>query len=233
MAIIYVSLHWVSCVKTERDAQDETVQAQEQEQGAVNEKEVQPSQPKRSLTIELDREREKEKEEEQETTENARMGTVPVSFKERLLTLKNGEDILPEDMIIGKLQSKWPGAREERAVYQTIKQFFSSLNSGTIDKEVVHPERIQYIERLFWYYLQQEAKIQQVRIGTVSAGEASAESNIRVFSGEGRADGEIFLERLSGSWYVTDVEIDFPELREQYTREEKFEPAVYRWLETR
>lgn len=55
--------------------------------------------------------------------------------------------------------------------------------------------------------------------------------NVRLFGGEGSAEGEIYLSGQKGVWLVSDFQISLSQMREKREKpNEKFFPSTYGWL---
>lgn len=224
----------VGCSKDEEKQEqvpDNSVVAAEEEKtdNAVSE-------PKRSLTIELVKEKEDQ--------ENVRTGSVqesspsaeeemivPLSFREKLLPLRNDNPVLPEDFEIGPLQNRFSERRDKTSVFRVITVFFNQLEKGKIEKTVVHPDWRSHVERFLWYYIRDNTVPEYFRVGSIMINEGSARANIRLFKDDGRTEGEVFLEIVEDEWLIKDIQADFSELNQDYVREEQFEPETYRWLQ--
>ncbi len=194
------------------------------------------SEPKRSLTIELVKEKEEK--------ENVRTGRVdesspsieaemivPLSFREKLLPLRNDNPVLPEDFEIGPLQNRFSERRDEAAVFRVVTGFFNQLKNGEIEQTAVHPDWRSHVDRFLWYYIRDNTLPEYIRIGSIMVNESSARANIRLLKDDGRTEGEVFLEVIEDEWSIKDIQADFSKLNQDYVREEQFEPETYRWLQ--
>lgn len=171
-------------------------------------------------------------EEEKPNVEEERVRKpLPVSSREEMLSLKSGQPIAPYDFEIGKLQQRWSENREENSIYELLRGFFSAFQKGTLDTTYVHPQWKDHVTRMLRYPLENNLLPNEVRIGILSIEGSNAHANIRLLSRTGTTEGEIYLEYSEQSWYVTDLQIDFLQLKEPYSRDEQFEPDIYRWLD--
>jgi hypothetical protein len=112
----------------------------------------------------------------------------------------------PRDLVIGTLAD--PEAEEPSgAVLTRVERFFQS---GEYDPETVLPSARTRFERgvaTRW------RRVANLRVGDVELLESGrAMVPVRLFEEPGRVEGEVYLERHEGSWYISDVFVDFSEL---------------------
>jgi hypothetical protein len=54
--------------------------------------------------------------------------------------------------------------------------------------------------------------------------------NLRLFGSPGVSAGELYLERSGGRWYISDLQVDFQRMAQEYVREEEeYYPSTYGW----
>jgi hypothetical protein len=152
--------------------------------------------------------------------------------RESLLYEQITNHILPEDFLIGPLQGDHDTDRDSEEIVEKVTQFFSSLGEKKIDSLQLHPDWRTIITRSLTIPQEEYAGFNHFRLGAIMSQETSARMNVRLFTETGRTEGEVFLEKEGGTWYISDVQIELSMLLEEYIPEGEFEPSTYRWLET-
>jgi hypothetical protein len=152
--------------------------------------------------------------------------------QQQLLTLESAA-VLPEDFKIGPLADLVGVDRNTREMVSTATRLLNALGKGNVAAESLEKNVREELTNSIDYYLQQELIPLTYRIGAVSmeTGEQhSAWMNIRLFGSPGVTEGELYLEKTGGRWYVSDLQINFEMMKEEYTPEqEKYFPANYGW----
>ena len=139
--------------------------------------------------------------------------------------------IMPEDFLIGKLQDDYQTDAEKGAILEQTVSFLDSFANNKIEAQYLHPDWRTLITRSLASPGEEYTGFDAYRIGEISAEETRARMNIRLFSETGRSEGEVFLEKEGGTWYISDIQIELSKLLTQYEPEGEFEPSTYRWLE--
>jgi hypothetical protein len=228
--IIFIVLSLFSCKK--EDEQVESGISNQTDSGTMREESSSRERPQRTLTLELEQEQDIGKEEGEVREEEAVAATLPPTFKEKLLALRNGEPVLPEDFVIGNLQSTKPEDRDRQIVVEKAESFSRALVRGAVPEVPVHPEWRDDMKRALWYHQENSAFPKKIRIGEIIIDGSTARANMRLIGDQGRAAGELFFELAEGEWYITDIQADFSKLDRPYTRDKQFEPSIYQWLES-
>lgn len=155
----------------------------------------------------------------------------PVQRRDRILSLRGGEDYVPEDYEIGALQNASVD-RNIQAVVARIRSFQSGLQQGDIPLTDIHPDWRDSAQRSLGFHLDHGHIPLDVRVGVVDiyvAGKARA--NLRLIGDPGVAFGEIYLDSVDDEWLVSDFQIDMTDLAEaRAKRAEQYEPSVYRLM---
>jgi hypothetical protein len=228
--IICIVFSLFSCRK--EDEQSGSGISNQTDSGTSQEESSSQERPQRTLTLELEQEQDAKKDEEGGREEETAAATLPPTFKEKLLALRNGEPVLPEDFVIGNLQSTKPEDRDEQIIAAKAESFSRSLVRGAVPEEPVHPEWRDDMKRSLWYHQENSTFPKNIRIGKIIIDGSTARANMRLIGEEGRAAGELFFELTGGEWYITDIQADFSKLDRPYTRDEQFEPSIYQWLDS-
>lgn len=220
-----------SCVKDE-DPPSGSAISNKSEAGASQEGKSSSERPQRTLTLELEQEQNAKNEQTEEQEEETAVATLPPTFKEKLLGLRNADQVMPEDFVVGKLQSTKPENRDQQMIVAKAESFSRALVRGAVPEEPVHPQWRDDMKRALWYYHNNSIFPDTIRIGEIIIDGSTARANIRLIGDGGRSSGELFFEMAGGEWYITDIQADFSKLDQPYTREEQFEPSIYQWLDS-
>jgi hypothetical protein len=168
--------------------------------------------------------------------------TAQQSEEQRLLLLESVQ-ILPEDFKIGPLADLVGIDRSSHEMISVATRFLNALQEGTVDGQSLHAEVREELTTSIRYYLERDLIPVNYRIGAITT-ESSAETdqqqslpqshtawmNLRLFGSPGVSEGELYLERSGGRWYVSDLQLDFEAMGEQYEREqEQYYPSTYGW----
>jgi hypothetical protein len=164
------------------------------------------------------------------------------SEEQRLLSLESVQ-ILPEDFKIGPLADLVGVDRSTLEMISVSTRFLNALEQGMVEGESLHSEVRQELTTSIRYYLDQDLIPVNYRIGAITT-ESYAEGeqksslldhrrawmNLRLFGSPGVSEGELYLERSAGRWYISDLQIDFERMGQDYVREqEAYYPSVYGW----
>ncbi len=156
---------------------------------------------------------------------------------ETLLPLSRKKGVFPEDFTLGSLQNKYTSDPEKNTVFRSIEEFLSGLIRNEINESLIAADSRPFMVRSLALHKEKSRMPVSFVIGNISIEPGDAEqnpvarANARLYGHSGRAEGEIFLEKISTSWYIIDFQIDLTELDVPYKKKDKpFEPSVYTWL---
>lgn len=174
-------------------------------------------------------------------SEQSRPEAVRQSEQEVLLTLES-TGILPEDFEIGPLADLVGADRSTQEMISVTTRFLNALEEGEVSAETLEKNVREELTQSIGYYLQQGLIPATYRIGAItteSAGNGKSPSpflgdtawmDVRLFGSPGVCDGQLYLERSGGRWYVSDLQINFEIMSQEYFREqEKYYPSSYGW----
>ncbi|UCF97216.1 MAG: hypothetical protein JSV89_18895 [Spirochaetaceae bacterium] len=175
-------------------------------------------------------------------SEQPQPSTTQQSEQQRLLTIESAQ-VLPEDFKIGPLADLVGIERSAQEMVSVTTRFLNALQEGTVLGDSLHNSVRQELSNSINYYLQRELVPVNYRIGSItteSKGQGDESSsvfqnrtawmNIRLFGSPGVCEGELYLDKSGGRWYVSDVQIDFETMNQDYVREkEKYYPSTYGW----
>jgi hypothetical protein len=162
--------------------------------------------------------------------------------RQRLLALESVQ-VLPEDFAIGPLADLIGIDRSTLEIVSVSTRFLDSLQEGSVEGETLHAEVREELSTSIRYYLERDLIPLTYRIGAITT-ESYAEGeenqsvldrrtawmNLRLFGDPGVCEGELYLERSAGRWYVSDLQIDFQRMGREYVRdEETYYPTSYGW----
>ncbi len=163
-----------------------------------------------------------------EKVESGRPAAHAVSEQTSLAVLDRDGRIMPEDFRIGPLQDTLQASREQLAVTRVVEGFLRELSRSKIDPQYLDPlVREELLRSLIWY-VEQDFVPERYRIGRIDReGGAEARVGVRLFRGEGSAEGELYLAETGGTWYISDVQVGLEVLAEPRPQPaEKFVPAA-------
>jgi hypothetical protein len=173
--------------------------------------------------------------------ENAKPAALRQTAQDKLLTLKS-IPVLPEDFKIGPLAELVELDRNSREMVSAASRFLDALREGTVPVDLLLAGVREELSRSIDYYLEQDLSPLNYRLGAITTDPASkadqsspalqqtAWMNVRLFGSPGVAEGEMYLQRSGGRWYVSDLQINFEELGQSYAPEqEKYYPSTYGW----
>lgn len=150
--------------------------------------------------------------------------------KDTLLYRRQGSRIIPEDFKIGPLQDNFdPGNNKDLTLI--IDQFLKILTRGKIEEDLLIPSDRTELSRFLAYHIGRGLIPRSYRFGSINLDDPSvARANVRLFSEIGVSEGEIYLAKEHGIWYISDLQIAFEQLGIAYQKsDEKFIPCSYGW----
>ena len=115
---------------------------------------------------------------------------------------------VPGDVVIGELEDHLDGPGEVIAV---IEQLFSEVAAGRIPEAILAAEVRDQLSNRLDYMSERSEVAPEVRIGAlalVSPGTYRAPV-VAFGSRGGRTTGEIYVAESDGSWYISDILVDF------------------------
>jgi hypothetical protein len=149
-----------------------------------------------------------------------------------LFAFDRDTELLPEDFSIGPLSDQAALEGKDKAAITAARSFLSSLTEASVDSKLLSPDSTPQLKDSLSYHMKKGDVPSTYRIGRpkeLSSGEIAF--NVRLFHGEGTAEGEIYLSENDKAWRVSDFQLNLAELSEiREKKEEKFIPSSYRWL---
>ncbi len=155
---------------------------------------------------------------------------INLKGKEALLYRRQGSRIIPEDFKIGPLQDSLdPGNKKDLTLI--MEQFLKSLTRGEIEENLLIPSDRTELSRFLAYHIGRGLIPRSYRFGSINLDDpALARANVRLFSNTGVSEGEIYLAKEEGFWYITGLQIAFEQLSIAYQQSDrKFMPYSYGW----
>jgi len=155
---------------------------------------------------------------------------INLKGKEALLYRRQSSCIIPEDFKIGPLQDNLdPGNKKGLTII--MEQFLKSLTRGEIEEDLLIPPDRTELSRFLAYHIGRDLIPRSYRFGSINLDDpALARTNVRLFSETGVSEGEIYLAKEDGLWYITDLQIAFEQLSIAYRQSDrKFMPYSYGW----
>jgi hypothetical protein len=173
--------------------------------------------------------------------EQGAAATVRQTEQQLLLTL-DSPPVLPEDFQIGPLADLVGIDRSTQEMVSVTTRFLDALEQGTVRNESLQGNVREELANSILYYLERGLVPVNYRIGAITQETPADEQNpaasiprnawmnIRLFGSPGVGEGELYLEKSAGRWYVSDLQIDFESMSREYQREqEKYYPTTYGW----
>jgi hypothetical protein len=174
--------------------------------------------------------------------EQPQLATAQQTEQQKLLAIDSVQ-VLPEDFKIGLLADLVGIDRSTMEMVTVSTRFLNALQKGLVEGESLHAEIREELTTSIRYYLERDLVPVNYRIGAItteSYAEDEQESsvlqqrrawmNLRLFGSPGVCEGELYLERSGGRWYVSDLQIDFERMGQEYVREEEqYYPTTYGW----
>ncbi|HUX22964.1 MAG TPA: hypothetical protein VMW69_17140 [Spirochaetia bacterium] len=155
-------------------------------------------------------------------------GTVSLSGTDRLLAMQGGSAVFPSDFEIGELQPEAAAGTSQGEILRVIDSFFAGLAKGTLNDALLSPKWKDDLIRQLSYPEKRGELPTSVRVGSLRVEQGTAQAAIRMEKGDGRAVGEIYLERVNERWYISDIQADFGQLEVPFTRAQPFDPAEWK-----
>jgi hypothetical protein len=162
----------------------------------------------------------------------ARPSAPPIPLDQTLPALPY-PSLLPEDFDLGPLADRIGGSRDERQAAEAADRFLTGLASGKVPSDDLASDRRDELTASLAYYLDQGLRPVRHRLGSLTLendekGERSAQIKVLLRGDPGSTSGELYLSRLEGRWYITDVQIGLALLNQPAARREgKFLPSGY------
>ncbi len=158
--------------------------------------------------------------------------TRPLSSAGTLMALGRQTRALPEDFKIGPLGDNRGADQDANGAVSTAEAFLAGLVAGKPDRAFLASETEKTVLDTLTYGLKQGFNPTSFRLGTPKMqddGEIAA--SVRLFSADGSAEGEIFMERAGKKWLVSDLQLSLAQLAVKREKsKEKYFPSAYRWL---
>lgn len=141
--------------------------------------------------------------------------------------MEGGATVYPEDYTIGPLQSTANPTGSGAEIRAVVVSFFSRLEEGKIAEDLVSPKWRDEMIRSLNYPIAAKELPESVRIGEVTVDGESAHARVLMMRNTAISAGEIYLDRGSGQWLVSDLQADFSQLLVPFSRKEPFDPAQW------
>jgi hypothetical protein len=139
---------------------------------------------------------------------------------------------LPEDFKIGPLGDNRTEDQDENGAVSAAEAFLTGLVAGKPDGALLAADSEKTVLDTLTYGLKQGYTPSSFRLGTPKVqddGEIAA--NVRLFSADGSAEGEIYMARAGKKWLVSDLQLSLAQLAVKREKsKEKYFPSAYRWL---
>jgi len=114
-------------------------------------------------------------------------------------------------MILGSVQA----GRADLAIGRVLERFLGELVKSRIDADSIDPAMREELTRSLAWYVEGGFVPDRFRVGRIGREEgAEARARVRLFRGEGSAEGEVYLSESGGTWYITDVQVGLEMLGE-------------------
>jgi hypothetical protein len=148
-----------------------------------------------------------------------------------LLTLGRDASTLPEDFKIGPLSGAKDLSGDEATAGSAAGSFLAGLVKGKVLPELLSSTSTSALNSIK-HHLAEGSVPSSYRLGRpkkLPNGEIAF--NVRLFKGEGSAEGELYLSKDERRWVVSDLQLSLPQLNEKREKgDEKFFPNSYQWL---
>ncbi len=145
-----------------------------------------------------------------------------------LLRAATRRRIVPEDFTLGPLADRFATDSRVRSIREVATRLIDDFAAATPTGDAFVPEARSGLLRRLISDRDAGPTVERARIAAPQFVDSeTAELEVVLFSREGRASAEIFLERVSGRWYVYGYTVDVDALARRYVRpQEKFEPST-------
>lgn len=168
-----------------------------------------------------------------EEIKKATTGVVSINPSLSMLPLFVRGRLVPKDFDIGLLQDQIIENIDQRSIQRKLDLFFESLISANINADVIYESRRELLIRSLDYYVEKRMIPEFVRYGVFEIyKDNEAKVSVRLFSETGRAKGEVFLIAQGDGWFITDFQLNFRKLSEDYKKsEKKYIPSHYQGIQ--
>ena len=164
-------------------------------------------------------------------------GGLQFSGREGSYLLQDGlsNRIVPKSPDIGSLQDKYADGEDVRAQFAVVQTFMTALSKGSIDRATLLPEHSGYIERSLQDEVSQGDVPKDWYIGAINADQnrqSAAHLRIELRRDGEAVQGDLFLEKSAGSWYIGDVQVDLAQLAAKPVNASprRIEPGLPSWM---
>jgi hypothetical protein len=124
-----------------------------------------------------------------------------------------GVRVVPTVPAIGLLQDGLSTENSVRAEFQLVDGFFRALADGKIEKSAFLPGHADYLEMGMKYNIDRNAIPTRWFIGAFqSEGEGIDHTQISLMRDAARTTGDVYVEKIDGRWYISEVQADFTRL---------------------
>jgi len=149
-----------------------------------------------------------------------------------LLALMPKQRVIPEDFKIGPLQDSLEGQWDTISAVWVLRTFFDSFKKKDIKRELLEKEQADEIVRSLSYSIEQNYIPNRYRISQADfSNDNEIRVNMRFFNKKGVTEGEIYLSKNDKNWVISDIQIGFHLLDQEYQKDEElFMPASFRWM---
>ena len=148
--------------------------------------------------------------------------------------------VLPEDFKIGLLADLVGIDREKREIVAVTTRFLNAMQEGTVQEDTLLVSVREELGGSIRYYLDRKLVPANYRIGAITTESGDNNSslprnpaawmNVRLFGTPGVSEGQLYLEKTGGRWYVSDLQVNLELLKQTYVREQDtYYPSVYGW----
>jgi hypothetical protein len=138
----------------------------------------------------------------------------------------------PEDFSIGPLEDYYTVNAEIRGILSVVDRFCGALTERELKAELIDEQNRLLLEESLGYFLKNGIVPQYHRIGLIHINDdGSSHVPVRFFSKKGISEGDIYLVKRETNWFISDVQVDFQRLNQEYVRsDEEFVPRSYNLL---
>jgi hypothetical protein len=164
--------------------------------------------------------------------ENPAGRSRPIANAATLMALGRQTRALPEDFKIGPLGDDQTDNADEKGATTTADAFLAALVAGKVDRALLAADTEKTVLDTLTYGLKQGHTPDSFRVGVPKVQEdGGIAANVRLFSADGSAEGEVYLVRFGKKWLVSDLQLSLAQLAEKHEKsKEKYFPSAYRWL---
>ena len=230
--LILITLFLITACKREKD-KDEPVVLQQEEKTEIIDTEKNNDSEFNAKTI--DENAITLNPSQSNSSQNTKSRTVPGAIESNnyLFYEQDKDIIIPEDFEIGQLlvySDRTIDERQNKAYRDFINKFFSELRKQNIPESMIMDENLFFLTNIFNSYIEKELIPDNIRVGKVITTKDGLRLNLRMYKGQNRTEGEIFLAEINNSYKVKEFYGDLGILDIEYDRSnEKFEPEIYKF----